>query len=175
MRHVPTWHLLSAIHHNPRSVSVFFFHPLGHFHYPIYTLPCRPLKTTPERSSETQVCHDQTAYAFQSHTVSWAGAMRQCDKSQLNNSTDWFLFCSCTQWYIKHVSIGAAAVFFFKYFCWKLVGLHPFGRQVSLWTGVCVQTVLLFALESLAMFRKECKHTSNCTLPTMYCALPSLF
>ncbi len=62
-----------------------------------------------------------------------------------------------------------------KYFCWKLVGLHPFGRQVSLWTGVCVQTVLLFALESLAMFRKECKHTSNCTLPTMYCVLPSLF
>ncbi len=62
-----------------------------------------------------------------------------------------------------------------KYFCWKLVGLHPFGIQVSLWTGVCVQTILLFALESLAMFRKECKHTSNCILPTMYCVLPSLF
>lgn len=38
--------------------------------------------------------------------------MRQCDKSQLSNSTDWFLFCSCTQWYIKHLPIGAAAVFF---------------------------------------------------------------
>lgn len=62
-----------------------------------------------------------------------------------------------------------------QYFCWKLVGLHPFGIQVSLWTGVCVQTVLLFALESLAMFGKECKHTSNCIRPTMYCVLPSLF
>lgn len=37
-------HLFSCIHHNPRSVSVFYFHPLGHFLYLIYMLPCRSLK-----------------------------------------------------------------------------------------------------------------------------------
>lgn len=43
--------------------------------------------------------------------------MRQCDKFQLSNSTDWFLFCSCAQRYIKHVPIGAAAVFLLET-CW---------------------------------------------------------